>query len=42
MLFNGRNDAIKFIKSYGPKIFETKRLVKQGTGLKILTPNQML
>ena len=41
-LFNGRNDVIKFIESYGPKILESKRLAKQGTGLKILIPKQML
>ena len=32
-IFNGRNDAIKFIESYGQKILESKRLTKQGTGL---------
>ena len=41
-LFNGRNDTTKFIESYGPKILESKRLAKQGTGLKILIPKQML
>ena len=41
--FNARNNAIKFIEDYGSMIVEAKRLAKQeGTGLKILTPNQML
>ena len=40
-IFNGRNGAIKFIESYDPKVFESKRLAKQGTGLKILTLKQM-
>ena len=38
-LFNGINDAIKFIET---KILKSKRLAKQGTGLKILTSKQML
>ena len=44
MLYNARNDAIKFIEDYGSMIFEAKRLAREqeGTGLKILTPNQML
>ena len=33
MLYNAINDAIKFIEDYGDQ---------EGTGLKILTPNQML
>ena len=41
-LFSGRNNAMKFIQSYGPKILESKRLAKQGTGPKILTPKQIL
>ena len=41
--FNSRNTAIKFIEDCGSMILEVKRLEKQeGTGLKILTPNQML
>ena len=42
--FNARNDAIKFIEGYGSMILEAKKLAKEqeGTGLKILTPNQML
>ena len=48
MLFNGRNDIINFIEVYKSMVLETKRkaaekLKKQeGTGLKILTPKQML
>ena len=41
--FNVRNNAIKFVEDYGSMILEAKRLAKQeGTGLKILKPNQML
>ena len=44
MLYNAREEAIKFIEDYGSMILEAKRLAKEqeGTGLKILTPNQML
>ena len=43
ILYNARNSAIKFIQDYGLMILEAKRLVKQkGTGLKVLTPNQIL
>ena len=43
ILYNARNSAIKFIQDYGSMILEAKRLAKQKrTGLKILTPNQML
>ena len=43
LLFNARNNAIKFIEDYGSMILEAKRLAKQeGTGLKTLTPKQML
>ena len=42
--FNARNSAIKFIEDFGSMILEAKKLAKEqeGTGLKILTPNQML
>ena len=42
--FNARNSAIKFIEDYSLMILEAKKLAKEqeGTGLKILTPNQML
>ena len=45
ILFNARDSAIKFTEDYGSMILEAKRLAKEeqeGTGLKILTPNQML
>ena len=44
MLYNARNDAIKFIEDCSSMIIEAKKLVREqeGTGLKILTPNQML
>ena len=42
--FNARESAIKFIEDYGSMILEAKKLAREqeGTGLKILTPNQML
>ena len=44
ILFNARNNTIKFIEDYASMILEAKKQAKQqqGTGLKILTPNQML
>ena len=45
MVYNARNDAIKFIEDYGSMILEAKKLAREdqkGEGLKILTPNQML
>ena len=44
ILFNARDNAIKFIKDYSSMILEAKKLAKEqeGTGLKILTPDQML
>ena len=44
MLYNARNDVIKFIEDYGPTSLEEKKLAREqeGTGIKILTPNQML
>ena len=46
MLFNGKNDAIKFIEDYGSMILEVKRKAVEepttGTGLKISTPKQLL
>ena len=44
MRYNVREEAIKFIEDYGSMILEAKRLAKEqeGTGVKILTPNQML
>ena len=42
--YNARNSAIKFIEDYSSMILEAKKLANEqkGTGLKILTPNQML
>ena len=43
VLFNARNNAIKFIEDYCSMNLEAKRLAKQeGTGRKIPTPKQML
>ena len=44
MFYNAREEAIKFIEDYGSMILEAKKLAreKEGTGFKILTPNQML
>ena len=45
MLYNARNDAIKFIEDYGSMILEAKKLAREdqkGEGIKILAPNQML
>ena len=44
MLYNARNDAIKFIEDYCSMILKAKKLAREqeGRGLKILTPNQML
>ena len=44
ILYNARNNEIKFIEDYSSKILKAKKLAKEqyGKGLKILTPNQML
>ena len=44
MLFNGRNEAIAFYDDYSSMILNAKEMVaeQEGTGLKILTPKQML
>ena len=44
MFYNAREEAIKFIEDYGSMILKAKKQAKEqeGTGLKILTPNQML
>ena len=44
MFYDARDNAIKFIRDYCSMILEAKKLAKEqeGTGLKILTPNQML
>ena len=42
--FNARESAIKFMEDYGSMILEAKKLAREHerTGIKILTPNQML
>ena len=44
ILFNARDNAIKFTEGYGSMILKAKKLAREqeGTGVKILTPNQML
>ena len=44
ILFNARDNAIKFYEDYSSMILEAKKLAREqeGEGLKILTPNQML
>ena len=42
MLFNGGNDALKFIEEYGSIILESKRKAIERKVLKILTPKEML
>ena len=44
ILYNTRNEATKFIEDYDSMFLEAKKLAREqeGTGLKILTPNQML
>ena len=41
MLYKARNEAIKFY-DYSLMVSETKNKATEGTGLKILTPKQML
>ena len=44
ILFNARDNAIKYIEDYRSMILEARKLAREqeGTGLKILTSNQML
>ena len=42
IIFNEKNNVIKFVEDYGSMIFETKRKATEGKGLKILTLKQML
>ena len=42
MLYKGRNEAIKFYDDYSLMMSEAKNKATKGTGLKILTPKQML
>ena len=44
MLFNGGNEAIEFYDDYSSMILKAKKVAAEqgGTGLKILTPKQIL
>ena len=44
ILFNARDNVIKYVEDYSSMILEAKQLAREqeGEGLKILTPNQML
>ena len=42
MLYKARNKAIKFYDDYSSMMSEAKYKATKGTGLKILTPKQML
>ena len=42
MLYKARNEAIKFYDDYSSMMSEAKPKATKGTGLKILTPKQML
>ena len=41
-LYNARKVALDFFDKYTSRASEARRQVKKGTGLKILTPKQML
>ena len=42
MVYKARNEAIKFFDDYSLMVSEAKNKATKGTGLKILTPKQML
>ena len=42
MLYKARNEAIKFYDDYSSMMSEAKYRATKGTGLKVLTPKQML
>ena len=42
MLYKARSEAIKFYDDYSLMMSEAKTKVPKGTGLKILTPKQVL
>ena len=42
MLYKARNEAIKFYYGYSSMMSEAKLKATKGTGLKILTPKQLL
>ena len=41
ILYNARNDVIKFYDDYSLRVSVAKHKINEGTGLKILTPKQM-
>ena len=42
MLYKARNEAIKFYDDYSSMMSDAKYRATKGTGLKVLTPKQML
>ena len=42
MFYKARKEAIKFFDDYSSMVSEAKNKATKGTGLKILTPKQML
>ena len=42
MFYKARNEPIKFYDDYSSMVSEAKNKATKGTGLKILTPKQML
>ena len=42
MLYKARNEAIEFYDDYSSMMSEAKHRATKGTGLKVLTPKQML
>ena len=42
MLYTARNDTIKFYDDYSFMMAEAKTKATKGTGLKVLTPKQMV
>ena len=42
MVYKARNEAIKFFDDYSLMVSEAKNKATKGTGLKILTPKQIL
>ena len=42
MLYSARNEVVKFFDDYSSMVSEAKNKASKGTGLKILTPKQML
>ena len=42
MLYNARKETINFFDDYSSMMSESKNKTTEGTGLKLLTPKQML